>query len=103
MKKNNSKYLNKKFDNWIVTDVVDNNKEVGKGHRKFILMGPEYENVRGVFREKIIVWDSELSNVAKGKITIENIRNNRLDKWSQNPTELDCFDIECISVKRTKN
>lgn len=61
-------------------------------------MGPEYENIRGTFREQIAVWDSELSNVAKGKTTIKNIRNNKLDRWVQN-AELDCFDIECISFK----
>ena len=89
-----SKYLNKKFDGWIVVGVMNQ----GKSHKKFILVGPEYENVRGTFREQIVVCDSELSNVAKGKITIKNIRNNRLDRWMQN-TELNCFDIECVSYK----
>lgn len=89
-----SKYLNKKFDGWTVVNVMNH----GKKHKKFILVGPEYENVRGTFREQIAVWDSELSNVAKGKTTIKNIRNNKLDRWVQN-AELDCFDIECVSFK----
>ena len=89
-----SKYLNKKFDGWTVVDVMNH----GKKHKTFILVGPEYENVRGTFREQIAVWDSELSNVARGKTTIKNIRNNKLDRWVQN-AELDCFDIECISFK----
>ena len=89
-----SKYLNKKFDGWTVVNVMN----YGKKHKKFILVSPEYENVRGTFREQIAVWDSELSNVAKGKTTIKNIRNNKLDRWVQN-AELDCFDIECVSFK----
>ena len=89
-----SKYLNKKFDGWTVVNVMNH----GKKHKKFILVGPEYKNVRGTFRERIAVWDSELSNVAKGKTTIKNIRNNKLDRWVQN-AELDCFDIECVSFK----
>ena len=89
-----SKYLNKKFDGWTVVNVMN----YGKKHKKFILVGPEYENVRGTFREQIAVWDSELSNVARGKTTIKNIRDNKLDRWVQN-AELDCFDIECISFK----
>ena len=89
-----SKYLNKKFDGWTVVNVMNQ----GKKHKKFILVGPEYENVRGTFREQIAIWDSELSNVAKGKTTIKNIRNNKLDRWVQN-AELDCFDIECVSFK----
>ena len=89
-----SKYLNKKFDGWTVVNVMNH----GKKNKKFILVGPEYENVRGHFREQIAVWDSELSNVAKGKTTIKNIRNNKLDRWVQN-AELDCFDIECVSFK----
>lgn len=89
-----SKYLNKKFDGWTVVDV----KNHGKKHKKFILVGPEYENVRGTFRERIAVWDSELSNVARGKTTVKNIRDNKLDRWVQN-AELDCFDIECVSFK----
>ena len=89
-----SKYLNKEFDGWTVVDVMNR----GKKHKKFILVGPEYKNVRGTFRERIAVWDSELSNVAKGKTTIKNIRNNKLDRWVQN-AELDCFDIECVSFK----
>lgn len=89
-----SKYLNKEFDGWTVVNVMN----YGKKHKKFILVGPEYENVRGTFREQIVVWDSELSNVARGKTTIKNIRNNRLDRWVQN-AELDCFNIECVSFK----
>ena len=89
-----SKYLNKKFDGWTVVNVMN----YGKKHKKFILVGPEYESVRGAFREQIAVWDSELSNVTKGKTTIKNIRNNKLDRWVQN-AELDCFDIECVSFK----
>lgn len=91
-----SKYLNKKFDGWTVVDVMNQ----GKSHKKFILVSPEYENARGTFREQIVVWDSELSNVLRGKTTIKNIRNNKLDRWVQN-AELDCFDIECISFKPT--
>lgn len=89
-----SKYLNKEFDGWTVVNVMN----YGKKHKKFILVGPEYENVRGTFRERIAVWDSELSNVARGKTTVKNIRNNKLDRWVQN-AELDCFDIECVSFK----
>ena len=89
-----SKYLNKKFDGWTVVNVMN----CGKKHKKFILVGPEYENVRGTFREQIVVWDSELSNVARGKTTVKNIRNNKSDRWVQN-AELDCFDIECVSFK----
>ena len=101
-KQKQSKYLNKEIGNgWVVTAC----KVEKSNHRRFTLIGPEYKNIRGTFREQIIVWDRELNKIVKGEVTIKSIRDKKIDTWldslKKNKVELDCYDIICVKAEPT--
>lgn len=87
-----SKYLNKEFNGWTVVNYTNEKSR----HKRYILIGPTYKNSRGIFKEKIIVRDNELTNLINNKITIERLRDNKFHSWFRDRS-LTCWDVICVS------